>query len=448
MSKKEESNVATKEKPSELRNDHVKVKLKKSDGCKIHLDIDISPLAAQAAQKKALKLINKEVSIPGFRKGKAPDNLILKNYQKHVDREWKDIAMQTAFQEALTLTKLYPYSQDTIKNPQMKSLSLEDGGSMSISFESFPEIPEIDPKKLKLKKVKKNKASDEDFDKALIDIQYQYAEWDEVTERALEDGDYATLTILNIDEEPPTPLAESTRFHIAEDKMGKWMKKLIIGLKTGEQAEGVSKNEKKQKDFKKTNCRITVEKIETATLPERDDELAKKTGSETYAELEKNVKAELDRMNDEQWKEEMRKQVQEAVNKKYPFDLPSILIDDEVKARKKAITAYNKKTLPKEEATEEKLEELANKAAEEVVHAYRMHFIMQEIIKAQNFNVSDTEVTLETMKQLYLKSPQERIIDHQMSPEDAKSRILTHLLMQKVQDFLIEGALETEKEKA
>jgi trigger factor len=85
---------------TQFQNENMTVDLKRDPGCLIRLDISLSPLATQAAYQKALKTVNKEVSIPGFRKGKAPQTLILKNYSQHVDREWRELLLNTAFGEA------------------------------------------------------------------------------------------------------------------------------------------------------------------------------------------------------------------------------------------------------------------------------------------------------------------------------------------------------------
>ena len=99
---------------TEFKNDNVQVIVSRSKGSRVKLEINVSPLATQAAYKQAIKAVGKEISRPGFRKGKAPDNYILQNYKGHVESEWNNILLNTSFQEALDLTKIYPFSKNNL----------------------------------------------------------------------------------------------------------------------------------------------------------------------------------------------------------------------------------------------------------------------------------------------------------------------------------------------
>ena len=65
---------------STVNNDNVTVTITKKPHCEIKFDIKVNPRPVAAAYQKALKNINKEVNIPGFRKGKAPEKLISEKY--------------------------------------------------------------------------------------------------------------------------------------------------------------------------------------------------------------------------------------------------------------------------------------------------------------------------------------------------------------------------------
>src|SRR3954467_12935482 len=139
--------VSTRETTQEtdtLSNENVSVTLTRSPNCSVKMEIAISPEAAEAAYGRAFKNVKKEVSIPGFRKGKAPDTFIRNKYASAIEQEWKDIVLETGFNEALELTATYPMKNGMIKRPVIHEISREKGVKFGIEFEIKPTIPSID----------------------------------------------------------------------------------------------------------------------------------------------------------------------------------------------------------------------------------------------------------------------------------------------------------------
>ena len=124
----------------EFKNDNVDVSVARLPGCLVKFEITVHPKATEAAYKQATKAVKKEVSIPGFRKGKASDALVQQHYAPHVDREFRDVVVQTAYHEAVTLSKTYPINEKSIKQPQLKSCSKEDGARVVIEMETLPVV--------------------------------------------------------------------------------------------------------------------------------------------------------------------------------------------------------------------------------------------------------------------------------------------------------------------
>src|SRR3989339_858183 len=103
----------------ELASDNVKVVVSQEPGCHITFHLTVPPQVAQAGYNKAIRAVNKEVSLPGFRKGKAPEKLVIQHYSKYVDREWRTLVMDTAFREAVELTQIRPLHQQAVEAPEV-----------------------------------------------------------------------------------------------------------------------------------------------------------------------------------------------------------------------------------------------------------------------------------------------------------------------------------------
>lgn len=411
-------NTETKEpqETKEFKNDNISVDVYKYPGCQVKLEVEVSPKASNAAYLKAIKAINKQVSMPGFRKGKAPDAVIVQNYSKYVEREWKDILIQTSFQESTKLTAIYPMSEDGIQKPQLKRADREKGSLVIIQFESTPQVPTIDPKKLKVKEVKPKKVTKKQIDSTIEQIRLHHADWKEAGDRKVKNGDYVDLNIENL-EKKGDMIAEGIRFQVKKGEMGDWMRKLVVGLKKGESAEGMSERDEdvKEEDFIPTNCKITVLSIHEATLPELDDALAKKAGVQNVEDLYQAVEKDLIRQEEEQAQYEMRKQLEDKLIETYQFDVPESL----VKSEKQSHSGRGK--APKE-------------IEKDVDRALRMFFIARKVAADNRIHVSEHEIIREVMHEIYARpkgSPAP-------GSEEARTRAYIRVLTNKAKDFLLE----------
>lgn len=424
---------------TEFKNDHAHVMVDRQPGCKIKLDITVTPQATQAAYNKAIKAINKEVSLPGFRKGKAPEAMIVKNYASYVDQEWKEILVQTAFKEAMALTKIYPLNEETIQKPQVKKTSQEEGAEIVIEFEASPQLPEISPKELKLSPVERREVTEEEVDESIENIRLHHATWEEVTDRAVQEGDYIDIDIENLDS-PGDFLCKDTRFEVVPGKMGNWMRNLVIGKNVNDTAEGMSERSEEldpKAEFKPTHCKITIKAIKKAKLPEVDEELAKKVGVETAEELTEKVLQNLNNQAEEEVKQKLRDQLEETLLERYPFDIPSSLVTREKKNRLDFAKRDLQKAGKSDEEISRHLEEMEKDLDEKVNRAFRMFFIARHIADENKITVTQEELVRELMLQMYTQASP---IDTSLDPEEARSKVYINLLSLKVKDFLIDQA--------
>ncbi|MFV0340255.1 MAG: trigger factor [Parachlamydiaceae bacterium] len=304
--------------PSSFENEHVTVAVAKDKDCKVAFSITTKPLASKAARHAALKVVSKEVSLPGFRKGKAPISLIEQKFPSQIRGEMQDILARNALNEAINLTKIQPYSRNTkIQVTQIRELGA-DQFEVGVEFEAFPEVPKVNVEELSLKNVEPEALSQEAIDKKIYELQLYHADWQDITDRGAEPEDYVVLDIDLIDVEPHENIYSNSRFHMKEGKMPAWAMKLIQGLKVNESVEGTSEEE----NVKPRQCKLTIKYLQKPTLPELTDELAKKAGVQTVDELKSAIEKRLTKEAEVESKEAMRNEMRDLLCSKYSFDLP------------------------------------------------------------------------------------------------------------------------------
>lgn len=88
-----------------------------------------------------LQALGKKVKIPGFRPGKVPMNVLRQRYSKDVMGDVLERAVNQATREVVESKKLRPAMQ-----PDVKITTYEEGKDLEfeISFDVFPEVPDVD----------------------------------------------------------------------------------------------------------------------------------------------------------------------------------------------------------------------------------------------------------------------------------------------------------------
>jgi len=313
--------------PSHFENDNITLDVERKPHCQVRFDIVTKPIATKAAKEKALRNVAREVNIPGFRKGKAPADLILKQFKPQVEREERELILRNALDEALKLSKLHLLSEKSPVN-LVKCQPVDDTHYQIIfDFETFPLIPPLDLQSLKMESIVAQAADEKEIEEKIDELQIYHATWHEVADRPAEEEDYVTLDIDLIDDTPQAAHRDS-RFQLKEKKIPEWARKLIVGLKKGDSAEGFSaQEESSDAPFTPRKCRITIKKIETAALPALDDELAKKAGVNSVEELKRAIRSSLEKEHAYRAQAEMRHAIRKLLLEKVSFELPKSRLD-------------------------------------------------------------------------------------------------------------------------
>lgn len=401
----------------EFKNEHLTVSLLEEPGCMVKLDISVSPEATKAAFLKALKSVNKEVSIPGFRKGRAPNDLVLSHYKKYVEEEWKDVVLNTAFSEAIELIEKRPHNARAVKKPHVKSVSKEEGTQFTIEFETTPTVPDLDLSDFTLPEVSKQQVSEESVNEFIEELRLKMSEWETIEDRAVEDGDYVDLDIESLDD-PDFMICEDTRFFIS-NKTAKWLHNLVIGATPGAVLEGVSEKEPHEHacdssctenhehdEFTPTRCRITVKAIKKPIKPEIDDEFAKKIAAGSLEKLFENARSKLEKDAEEEKNHKIKEDLKKQIELKYLFDIPRSF--------------------------------LTSKNSEELTQL-RLFFLAKEFAAKHNIQVTNNDVYRAAMHEVMTKGQyaDELLHGNEETTDSIRAILYTNILIERALDKLL-----------
>lgn len=427
-----------------LQNENVRFTIHRKPACIVEFDTEaLEPLVARA-RKKAARSIAKEVVLPGFRKGKAPEALIVKNFPKEVDKEWQQEIANESFQECLQLAKIPVLHRDAKISFKMKSHS-PSGALLNLSFESEPKVPHVDPKQMQMKPIKRPEVNEDKIGETIRQVQLFFASWESVTSRPIQEGDFVLLDVDVIEETPSTPLFNNTRFEVTAKSMANWMYDLVLNKNTGDVVEGISvpdqdASEEDKEQLKPKKVRITIKSIDTATIPSLDDDFVKKLGVSTVEEMRKNVTDLLNKQADAHVLEAQREQASEFLLTQYPFDLPATLIEKETQFRFRQLLQDADFQKYWGSLSAEDRNKTIQTVYQQSEKAVKMFYLCRQIVADANIRITSEDVPAPATSALEMLLNPQNMFHHQKNPETEHAEAYSRLVLEKAEDFIIKNA--------
>jgi len=427
------------------KSDSVEVTVTTKPNCVVELLVKASPTLVQSSYRKAIKSIAKEVSIPGFRKGKAPDNLIEKKYSKHLEDRWKQEIADTSFKEAQQLAKVPLLNGNARISFDMQKHSKEDGAEMTFAFETEPVIPELEPSSLDVIDVQPEVIDDAKVSETIDHIRSFFGTWEPVKDRAVKEDDYVTLDIFNIESDPEEKALANTRFKVNRENMAKWMYDLVLGMKIGDKKEGVSTpDEDAPEEFKNENpakkVRVELVTIQALDLPPIDDELAKKVGATSIEEMTSRLQKLLEKRSEKEARDRQRDHVADALVEQCAFDLPESILQKEVQFRVKQLANDPNYQERLKSMNEEEKKESIESVRKHADNAVRLFYICRALC-----NKFKLDVTPDDLAPAKMDSPLDAMFvdrnefyDYKTLSQEQQAIVLSRIMLHKAEDYIIE----------
>lgn len=420
-----------KEQPQDLKSEHITLTVDHEPECVVRYVVKVDAALTKKTREMAIQSLAKEVSLPGFRKGRAPNHLIVKHFADLLDKRWQKHLADTTFEACYALTHISP-----LKPPisfHVKRHSVTDGSEMTFTFERDPEVPDIDMDALAIREVKRDVVDEAAYTVALDDLRSFFGNWEKISGRNVQVGDHVLVDIDIIEKDPPERALSNARLEVDESKMAKWMFDITLGMEIGESREGISQVDRDAPEEEKAKTpprrvSLTLRGIEKFHLPDIEDALAKKVGLKDMEELKEHLMTMLNKRANMKQHEEYRKQICDHLDA-YPFDLPRSLFSEEKRARMNLLgSAPGPRTQP--------LENLDM----DVQKSLRYFFISRKIVAKYGIDVSTNESHKRStpLQQIFGEAPG-TCAEKDKSEKDC-STAMTALIFEKATDYLISRA--------
>lgn len=427
---------------SELATQNVQVSVDRKPNCRVELNVKADASLVKQARKQAVKTVSKEVSLPGFRKGHAPSEMILKQFGGQVEKQLHKTIADLAFLAAQKTAKVPVLNNNSPISFDMKQQS-EEGAEVLFAFETEPKVPSIDPTQFASQPVERAEVGEKQLEEAIRQMRFFYAQWEAVNDRPIQDGDYIMIDLSTIEKDgEEQKVFHHIRFEVSKDRMASWMKNLVAGAKAGDVLEGMSEADdtataEERKEFKPKKIKLSILKVESAVLPELTDEFAKKVGASDVAHMRQSILDLLNKQVDEKVQNDIREQVNAFLISNYSFELPKSLVDTEKKHRFNQMMGEPKFKANWDKLSQEERKNLEEKVTEESAQAVRLFYLSRQIVQDQKLPVTHQEVQNEAIYIYQSHSGKHAEIDQM--PKEIYALALSKIMLLKAQDFVIEA---------
>ncbi len=405
------------------------------------IEAEIFNNAIKTVYNKNAKYFN----IPGFRKGKAPMNIVEKYYGK-------EIFYEDAFNEVVPEIfdkEVKENNLEVVSKPQIDIVQMEKGKDLIFTaiVQTKPEVNLGKYKGIEVEKVEYN-VSDEDVEHELGHMAEKNARLITVEDRPVESGDITVIDFEGSVDGVPFEggKAEGHELTIGSNTFIPGFEDQIIGMKIEEERDiKVTFPEKyfsEELAGKDAVFKVKLHEIKKKELPPIDDELAKDVSEfDTLAELKADIKAKIEKENETRAKYETEDAIIKAVAENTEIDIPSGMIDTEIENNIKDVEgrlSYQGATLDQYLSMMGKtMEEFKNEYKPQAETTVKQRLVLDAVAIAENIEVEDADIDakIKEMAEKYGKK-EEELKDN----EQLRNYIKQNSKVDKTIAFLVDNA--------
>ena len=417
--------------------------------CKKLVRVEVEAQKVDEAFDSMTKDFQRQVTMPGFRPGKAPRDMVLRKYDKDIQDEVKKKLISDSYRKAVEEQKLA-----VLGRPDIEEIQFGRGQALQFAatIETAPDFQLPDYKGLPVKRETRS-VTTEDMDRA-IDVLRQQQVTFKTAERPVQTGDIAVVNYTGTSEGKPLTDLAPTAKGLTEQK-NFWVEMQpnsfipgfadqLLGAKAGDQrtvtvdfpADFVTP----ELAGKKGVYQVEVVEVKEKVLPAVDDAFAKSFGAENVEKLREGVRRDLENELNYTQNKTIRMQLVRALLDRVNFELPETAVAQETRNVVYDIVRDNQKRGVSRDLIEQQKEQIYNAAAQGAKERVKAAFLMQKIAEQENIQVSREEAAqrISSLAAMYQIPPDKFVKD--LQKRNGLVEIYDQVMNDKVMEFLQQNA--------
>ena len=314
------------------RRGNMKVTVESNKGLSSELKVVVDKKDIEKKIETRLHELKNTINLKGFRPGKAPMELLKKQFGSAVYGEVLDKTLQQSAFDALKEKKITPANQPKI---DVKNSGEGQDLEFVISVEQVPEIEKIDFNKIEFNKYEVQ-SDKKEIDERLKNIAEGNKKYVEKKDKAEKDDLVVFDFVATVEgKDFEGNKGEKLQIVLGKDLFVPGFDEQLIGIKAGD--EKIAKVNlpnnypKKELAGKEAEFKCKIKEVKKGEDQKIDDVFAKNMGAKDLKDLEEMIAKQISREFENVSDQLLKKEILDELDKKYNFELPKSLLEDEVK---------------------------------------------------------------------------------------------------------------------
>lgn len=417
--------------------------------CKKLMRVEVEAQKVDEAFDAVTKDFQRQASLPGFRPGKAPREMVARKYSKDIEDEVKSKLVNDSYKKAVEEQKL-----DVLGHPDIEEIQFTRGQpfQFAATIETAPEFELPEYKGIPVKREART-VTDEDLERALEALRQPQVSFKTV-ERPAQTGDIVVVNYTGTSEGKPLTELAPTAMGLTQQK-NFWVE---IGAKAfipgfDDQLAGAKAGDKRtiKVDFPadfvtpqlagKTGLYETeIVEVKEKTLPAIDEAFAKSYGAENLEKLRAGVRKDLENELNHKQQRTVRNQLLGSLLNRVNFELPETAVSRETRNVVYDLVQENAKRGVPREILEKEKEQIYSAASQSAKDRVKVAFLLQKIAEKEDIKVSQEEIAVRVqhLASMY-QIPAEKFVKD-LQKRNGFIEIFDQLMNEKVIDLLEKNA--------
>ena len=398
------------------------------------------------ANQKAYEQTRGKYFVNGFRKGKAPKHVIELNYGKGV---FYEDALNNLFSDHYyDILEKEKDNYTVVGQPELSVEDISENGAVLVAAAPVkPDVKLGEYKGINIQKVEYN-VKDEDVEAELKRLQERNSRLVEVTDRAAENGDTATIDFSGSvnGEKFEGGTSENYPLVLGSGSFIPGFEEQVVGMKVGEEKDV---NVKFPEDYQAENLRgkdavfaVKLHKIEKKELPEISDEFIKDAaGAESVDAYKKETRERLEKQAKEKGDAETENNIVKAITEKAEVEIPEAMIDNQVdimvrNAEYRLGMQYGgMKLVDYLKYMGSNMDDFRKGYRAQAEETVKSQLVIDKIIREENIKAEDAEIDAKLEE--FAKSANKTLEEYKKDVDDSQREYIANdIVINKLFDFL------------
>lgn len=414
-----------------------KAKKLKEEGCAQVYRVEVPAPRVQEAVQNAFVRLQLGAKIAGFRPGKAPLDVVKRQYAAQARSQAVDDLLRTVVPETIKDLELKP-----VAVPSVGAIDLPEDGALV--FELHLEVaPTFDLKGYKGLAITKRSypVTDKEIESRLVQLQEGNARLERSASETVGPSHYAVIDYELLRDGAPVKGGQGKQelVDMSSEQTVKGLGEGLAGAKRGETREFPVEIE-----GGKAVCKATVQEIKDKVLPKLDDDFAKDMGFDTLELLKSKMREIVQAEGERKTEKEVLDQIEKGLLEANRFPVPPTLAEHQLEH---TIERIRRAIFGNRDLSDTELEKLKEKVKPEAEDQVRLSFILSAIAQREKIDVGEEDLKGELERNLEKAHSEEQKRDVRAFFEKSKDEVEAALRDRKVLDF-IRGAAKIKEEAA